>query len=130
MDPVTLIVMALAAGASLGVKDVASSAVQDAYGALKGLVGRRLAGRTAGELVLTKYEEAPQTWQAPLRAELAESGAGQDEALVHAAQELMSLVDAAGTRSGKYVVDLRGAQGVQVGDGNVQHNVFRSPPGA
>jgi hypothetical protein len=130
MDPVTLIVMALAAGAGVGLKDVASSAVQDAYGALKGLVGKRLAGRRDGELVLARYEEAPQTWQAPLQAELTASGAAQDESLVRAAQALMSLLDAAGARSGKYAVDLHGAQGVQVGDGNVQHNVFRSPPGA
>jgi len=30
--------------------------------------------------------------------------------------------------SEKYRVDLRGARGVQVGDGNEQMNVFRMPP--
>ena len=51
MDPITLIVTALAAGAALGVKDAASSAVKDAYAGLKALVSKRLArqaGRRAG----------------------------------------------------------------------------------
>jgi len=37
---------------------------------------------------------------------------------VAAAQALMSLVDEAGTRAGKYTVDMRGAQGAQIGDHN------------
>jgi hypothetical protein len=45
MDPITLIVTALGAGAALGVKDAASSAVADAYAWLKSLVQRRLASR-------------------------------------------------------------------------------------
>jgi hypothetical protein len=36
--------------------------------------------------------------------------------------------DAAGPRAGKYVVDVRGSQGVQVGDHNTQDNVFHDPP--
>ena len=40
----------------------------------------------------------------------------------------MSLVDGAGARAGKYTVDARGAQGVQVGDHNRQDNVFNAPP--
>ena len=45
MDPVTLILTALAAGAALGVKDTASAAVKDAYEGLKALVKKRFAGR-------------------------------------------------------------------------------------
>jgi hypothetical protein len=54
MDPITLIVTALAAGAALGVKDAASSAVKDAYAGLKALVGKRLAGRPDAEVVLAR----------------------------------------------------------------------------
>ena len=129
MDPITLIVTALAAGAALGVTDTASSAVKDAYAGLKALVGKRFAGRPDAELVLAKYEKAPETWQAPLMAELAEAGADRDPDLVAAAQALMSLVDEAGARAGKYTVDVRGAQGVQIGDHNRQDNVFNAPPG-
>jgi hypothetical protein len=127
MDPVTLIVMALAAGAALGLKDAASSAVKDAYGALKGLAKRRLAGRPGGELALGRYEQAPETWRAPLEAELTAAAAGSDAELMAAAQALMALADVAGSRAGKYKVDLRGSQGVQVGDHNIQDNVFHAP---
>jgi hypothetical protein len=124
MDPITLIVTALAAGAASGVRDTASSAVKDAYANLKALLRKRFAGRQAGELVLAEHEKAPETWREPLALQLGEAGAGRDADLVAAAQELMRLVDAAGSRAGKYTVDVRGAQGVQVGDHGVQHNVF------
>ena len=130
MDPITLIVTALAAGAGLGLKDTASSAVKDAYAGLKALVRKRLAGRPNAEVVLARHEQAPQTWQAPLLAELDEAGADQDPGLVAAAQALMNLVDEAGARAGKYTVDVRGAQGVQIGDHSRQDNVFHAPPGS
>ena len=129
MDPVTLIVTALAAGAAAGLKDSASSAVRDAYAGLKALVKNKLRGRPDADMVLARHEEAPKTWRAPLEAELLEAGADQDPNLAQAAQVLMNLVDEAGARSGKYAVDARGAQGVQIGDDNRQENVFRAPAG-
>ena len=129
MDPITLIVTALAAGAALGVKDTASTAIKDAYAGLKALVRKRLAGRPDGELVLARHEQAPEKWQAPLMDELDQAGAGQDAGLLAAAEALMRLADETGARTGKYTVDVRGAQGVQIGDGSTQHNVFGTPPG-
>jgi hypothetical protein len=117
-------VTALAAGAALGLKDTASAAVLDAYASLKSLVRRRLAGRSDGELVLERHAEAPSTWEGPLAAELTAAGASTDSALLAAAQALMMLADETGTAKGKYRVDARGAQGVQVGDHNSQHNTF------
>jgi hypothetical protein len=128
MDPISLIVAALAAGATAGVSNTASTAVKDAYTGLRELVRRRLAGRAAAEVALAEHESAPEIWRAPLVAELDSAGAGTDEAMVAAAQRVMAIVDEAGTRSGKYVVDLRGAQGVQVGDANFQVNSFTTPP--
>jgi len=130
MDPVTLILTALAAGAALGVKDAASAAVKDAYQGLKALVKKRFAGRGDGELVLSRYEEAPDTWKGPLAAELTAADAGADGDLVAAAQALMRLTDAAGSRAGKYNVQVHGGQGVQVGDHNTQTNTFGAPPGS
>ena len=75
MDPVTLVVTALAAGAASALQDGTSSAVKDAYARLKALVMKRLAGRPAGELVLAEHGAAPQTWEAPLAAELSAAGA-------------------------------------------------------
>jgi hypothetical protein len=126
MDPVTLIVMALATGATLGLRDTTAAAVHDAYLSLKKLARRRLGGRADGELVLAQHAEAPQTWEGPLAAELSAAGADTDPDLIQAAQALMRLADEAGYRSGKYNVDARGSQGMQVGDHNTQHNVFGS----
>jgi hypothetical protein len=128
MDPITLIVTALAAGAALGVQDTMSAVVKDAYAGLKALVRKRLGGGHGADLVLTKHEQAPETWQAPLMAELAETGADGDRDLIAAAQALLDLIGEAG-RAGKYAVDARGAMGVQVGDHNRQDNVFNAQPG-
>jgi hypothetical protein len=125
VDPVTLIVTALAAGGAAALKDGAAEAVKGAYGRLRALVSGRFAGRPKAELVLAEHEAAPQTWQAPLAAELTAAGADADADLVAAAQTLMSLVDAAGAQSGKYTVTVEGSQGVQVGDRNSQTNTFR-----
>jgi hypothetical protein len=104
MDPVTLILTALVAGAGLGLKDAASSAITDAYNGLKGLVRRRLAGRPDGELVLARHEQDPQVWDKPLAQELTAAGAGGDADLIAAAQAFMELADAAGSAAGKYTV--------------------------
>lgn len=126
MDPITLIVTALAAGAASALQDGASAVVKDAYARLKALVGKRFACRPRGELVLAEHEAAPQTWQVPLAAELSAVGADSDNDLVAAAQALMNLVDEDGSRSGKYFVTVRDSQGVQVGDHNIQTNTFGS----
>jgi hypothetical protein len=124
MDPITLIVAALAAGAGLGVQDTASAMVKDAYAGLKALVKKRLGGGPDAELVLAKHEQAPEIWQAPLTAELAETGADSDRDLIAAAQALLDQVSEAKEKAGKYAIDVRGAQGVQIGDDNRQDNVF------
>jgi hypothetical protein len=129
MDPITLIVAALAAGAASGLTDTASSAIKDAYAGLKALVRKKLGSGPGTDVILAEHEQAPQAWKDPLTAKLAAAGADQDDSLVAAAQQLMDLVDAAGARGGNYAVDARGAQGVQVGDHAVQHNVFGTPPG-
>jgi hypothetical protein len=124
MDPITLIVTALAAGAALGVTDAASAAVKDAYAGLKALVKRRLGDGPGAELVVARHEQAPETWRARLIADLAEAGADGDRDLITAAQELLDLV---GGAPGKYTVDARGAAGLQIGDHNRQDNVFNAP---
>jgi hypothetical protein len=129
MDPITLIVTALATGAASGTADAAASAVKDTYARLRALVVRRLGGTRDAELVLAKHDQAPEVWRGPLMAELADAAADLDLDLVRAAQALMALVNKAGT-TGKYTVDVRGAQGVQVGDRARQDNVFNASPGS
>ena len=128
MDPITLIVAALAAVAASGaldtVKDGAKAGVTAAYEKLRGLVKRRVDGNPGAEVALAELEADPETWKAPLAAKLTQLGAADDADLVAAAQALMELVDQAGARAGKYNVTIKGSKGVQVGDGNIQVNRF------
>lgn len=126
MDSISLIVAALTAGAATGLKDTASAAITDAYENVKALIMKRLADRQDGELILGQHEQAPQAWEVSLAAELAAAEAGRDADLTAAAQTLMRLLDESGYRAGKYSVDARSSQGVQVGDHNIQHNAFGS----
>jgi hypothetical protein len=93
MDPVTLIARALAAGNALRPDDAdgGASAMRDAYACLWARVRRSLASRPAGAMMLARHAEAPQTWAAPLRAELAAVGAADDDGLVAAAAALLRL---------------------------------------
>jgi hypothetical protein len=124
MDPITLIVTALAAGAASAMQDDAKSAVKTAFERLRHLVKKRFASPGNGEFMLDKHAAAPDIWQAPLRQELQESGAAADTALIDAAQRLMELLDPPGTAASKYLVSIQGSTGVQVGDNNSQVNNF------
>ena len=124
MDPITLIVTALAAGAASALQDDAKGSVKTAFARLRQLVKRRFKDPANGEYLLEKHASAPELWQAPLMQELSESGAASDPDLTSAAQELMALLDTAGSQAGKYVVSVSGSQGVQVGDRNIQNNNF------
>lgn len=122
MDPITLIVAALAAGASSALQDDAKGAVKAAFARLRTLAKNRLAGRQNGEFVLEQHETAPEIYEKPLEHELKESGAATDSELVGAAEEFMKLVDARGAAAGKYVVNMQNASGVQIGDHNKTYN--------
>jgi hypothetical protein len=127
VDPVTLIVGALAAGALKGAGETATVAVTDAYTALKTAVASRFAERQLSATVLAEYEDDPDTYEKPLAKKIQQTGAGEDPRIVELAQVLMRLMDQDGARSGKYTVDVRGAKGVQIGDHANQHNTFSSP---
>ncbi|MBB6033235.1 hypothetical protein [Phytomonospora endophytica] len=108
-----LIIAALVAGATAGTTDTVGNVIRDSYAALKGAVSRKLAERREVRDALEAEEVEPGVWRAVLDG----SGIGEDEAVVALARRVL---DAAG----KYTVDLREAKGVQVGDGNTQHNTF------
>ena len=128
MDPITLIVTALAAGAAAGaldtVKDGAKASVKAAYEKLRGLAKKRVAGDQLGEMVLAAHENAPETYAAPLTERLTEHGAANDPDLVAAAKAFMDLIDQAGAKVGKYNVTVNDSSGVQIGDGGFQINNF------
>jgi hypothetical protein len=124
MDPVTLIVTALAAGAASALQDDAKGVVKVAFERLRALVKKRFAGRSSGDFVLEQHKQAPDIYEKPLEAELKAVNAAADRDIIAAAQELMRILDSEGTAAGKYVINVRGSQGVQIGDGNTQVNNY------
>ncbi len=94
MEPITLILGALAAGALAAVQDSAGQAVKDAYAGFKSLLQRRLGGSDAGAVALREYERQPEAWGPPLGAELTASGADRDDVVLAAARALLDQVHA------------------------------------
>ncbi len=122
MEPISLILGALAAGAIAGAQATASEAVKDSYQGLRTLIQSKLADKPSAEIVLAKHEEKPEVWQEPLKAELIEAAADQDQAIINAAQKLMALVNPnpQQTAMGKYINQAEKIQGVVQGE---QENV-------
>jgi hypothetical protein len=120
VDPVALIVTALAKGAGRAGQDKTPVGLQSAFVRLREAVRRRLAGHPGGELALARHEADPQAGQAALAGELNRTGAGDDAGLVAAALVLIELAGGAG----KYAAPVSGSQGVQVGDNNKQVNNY------
>lgn len=128
MDPMTLIVTALAAGASSGALEgltgTAKDAVEAAYARLRDLLRQRFRGSASGELILAEYQADPATYAAPLVKKLATAGACDDADVVAAAKALMDLLDQAGVRAGGHDVKIDNSEGIYIGDGGIQINRF------
>ena len=116
MDPVSLIVTALTAGAAVALKDTASQAVKDAYGGLKTLIQNRFAGKPEAEMALTQIEKKPEVWAAPLKDALAETGLDKDEEILQQAQQVLKLVQPQQASQGKYNINIGEAKGTVIGD--------------
>jgi hypothetical protein len=89
MDPVSLIVSALALGAGAGLRESASVAVKDAYAGLKRLLTSRY-----HDLDLTSLERRPDSVakRESLREDLAQAGAAEDGELLEVAQRVIVVV--------------------------------------
>jgi hypothetical protein len=123
MDPVSLIVAALAAGASAALKDTTGEAVKGAYAGLKSLLKRKLGDKQAAQVAIDK-QEAPEVWEKPLESEIRESGVADDEEVVKAAQRVMKLTDPEGSQDSKFNVVISGGKSTTVGDHNIVHQTY------
>ena len=111
VDPVTLVVAALAAGASAGVTDAAAQGVKDAYAALKSLVLRKATGRPDA-FAVEEHAADPKTYEAPVAKLVRESGAAEDAEVLAAARRLLELADPKGTAAGTYTITASGGRSV------------------
>jgi hypothetical protein len=89
VDPVTLIVAALAAGAAAGLKPVAAEAVRDAYRGIKRLITDHYPGVAIEELEKLPASDAKKE---SLTVDLERAGASRDSELLAAAEALIAAV--------------------------------------
>lgn len=114
MDPITLVVAAVAMGASAGLTDTASTVVKDAYAGLKALLTRRAVDVSGVE----RRPDSP-AQQAALQETLTDAG-GVDDQIVAAAREVADAVAAHAPDTGRVAgVKLRDLQAEFVKIGSV-----------
>jgi hypothetical protein len=96
MEPISLIIAALGAGAIAAAKDTAGEAVQDAYKGLKELIKRKFEekGKSDSVSILDKYEQKPDKTKELLEDELKEAEIDKDEEIIRKVQELRELLEA------------------------------------
>lgn len=90
MDPLSIIVMALAAGAAAGLKPTAEQAIKDAYAGIKALIQRKYA-----KINLTQLENKPasEIQRASVREVLENEGADKDQELFDQVKLLVELIE-------------------------------------
>jgi hypothetical protein len=89
MDPVSIVVAALATGAASALRDTTAAAIKDAYAALKDRLQRRYSVDTSG------VEKKPdsQVQQAAVKESLDDANAAEDVDLLTAARQLLQAVE-------------------------------------
>ncbi|MEH1795632.1 hypothetical protein [Nostoc sp.] len=125
MEPISIIIAALGAGAIAATKDTAGTAVKDAYQGLKTLIKKKFESEPKAQMVLEEHETDPETYEAPLKKKLPEAGVDRDAEIIKAAQELLKQEKPEESVAGKYNTVFQGeVKGIQVGDRNKQENKF------
>jgi hypothetical protein len=115
VDPVTLVVTAVALGASAGLTDTATIAVKDAYGALKRLLARR-------SVEVSGVERRPESTaqQTALQEDIADAAEPVDDELLAAARAVTDAVAEHDTAAARAIgVDLNDVQAAFIKIGSV-----------
>ena len=128
MDPVTLIVTALVAGAAAGVTDSAKDAVTGLYGRLRSALVARFGQDEAAGKTLERHARNPGGYEVPVRDLLVESGADRDQTILDLAHELLATADPEGAQVGKYNVKITGGNVGAIGDNATVTQTFGTPP--
>lgn len=91
MDPITIVVTALAVGAAAGLQDAAAQVVKDAYADLKTLIVRKYGKVTAGVEQLEAMPDS-KARRAVVEEDLSTTDAAQDMEILQQAQALLNAV--------------------------------------
>lgn len=112
MDPISIIVTALVAGAAAALKPMAEQAVKDVYAGIKGLIQRKY-----GHVDVTMLETDPasKARQAVVKEDLEKTDARQDEELLREAKALLDAIQAHASDTPKAVgLDLEDIKGASL----------------
>jgi len=117
MDPISIIVTALATGAAAGLKPTAAKVIQDAYAGIKALIQRKY-GET--NVALLEKDPASKAKREVVKEELEKSDAGGDPELLTQAKTLLDAVQQhAPEAAGKIGVDLEEIKGASLRIGDI-----------
>jgi hypothetical protein len=121
MDPISIIVLALAAGAAAASKDVAAQAVKDGYAGLKALIIRKFGSKGDVQGAVDQAEKKPdsEARQAVLKEELQAAGADKDDDLLKQAQALIELLKQHGASGAAFSAINTGSGAIAQGDGAI-----------
>lgn len=114
MEPVSIIVTALALGAANGLKDVAEQSVKDIYTTIKQMIAARY---TTVDLEMIERNPGSQSRQFVVEEELEAAGAGEDAQLLAEAEKL---IEAATMRLARETMVSVGVELSEVEGGNLE----------
>ena len=104
MDPISMIVAALATGAAAALKDTAGNVIKDAYQGIKALIKRKYDGVDLAPLEKKPESEAK---RASVAEDLTDAGASDDQELLAQAKALVEAIEQHDAQAAKSIgVDL------------------------
>jgi hypothetical protein len=119
MEPVTLLLTALAMGAKAALKDTASLAVKDAYDGLKALIVRKFGNKASLESLAQRPESKAK--QAAAEEDLVDAGAAADAEVMAKAREVVSAVERDDPATGAAMgIDFKGITAEFLKVGNIR----------
>lgn len=134
MEPISIIVGALVAGASTALKETANQSVKDAYQGLKSLVIQHWKSRietsdqtkeNEAKEFLVNLENDPAGFQNSLKSKLNEIMPQPEVVLIDQAKQLEQLLNKLGYDTEQYNVSIgNDNKGIQIGNDNTQNNTF------
>lgn len=112
MDPISIIITALVAGAAAALKPMTEQAIKDAYAGLKGLVQRKY---RHVDVAVLETDPTSKARQAVIKEDLEKTGAGRDEEVLRQAKALLDAIQAHASDAPKAVgLDLEEIKGASL----------------
>lgn len=127
MEPISLIIAALVAGATAAAKDTAEKGIKDAYEGLKVLIKDKFKDDPFGKaMVDAKPEEIKQT-EGLLKDKMTKAGVDKNEEIRKLAEEIMKKEEPEGAATGKYNMniarDFKGVANQEMKGGEINQTI-------